>query len=57
MRRKEKREKSCSSHTVSFLSLLSDSHGPRTENIKSIENLNDMRLEIVAASLPRFFST
>jgi hypothetical protein len=35
---------SCSSHTVISLSLLSDSHGPGTPNMKSIANVNDMWL-------------
>jgi hypothetical protein len=42
---KEKwKEKSCSSNTVSFLSLLQDCHGPWISNIKSNANLNDMWL-------------
>jgi hypothetical protein len=30
MDREKGKEKSCSSHIVSFISILSDSHGPRT---------------------------
>jgi hypothetical protein len=40
---KEKgKEKSYSSHVVSFFSFLCDSHGLRTTNIKSTGNLDDM---------------
>jgi hypothetical protein len=46
------KEKSCSSHIVSSFSLLSDSHGSWTINIKSIGNLNEMWLRIGAAFCP-----
>jgi hypothetical protein len=36
------KEKYYSSHIVSLFSILSDSHGPRTRNIKSIGNLNNI---------------
>jgi hypothetical protein len=42
MDRDKGKEMSCSSHIFSSLSILNDAHGPRTTNIKSIGNLNDM---------------
>jgi hypothetical protein len=42
MDREKGKEKPCTSHIVSSFSILSDSHGPRTTNIKSIGNLNGM---------------
>jgi hypothetical protein len=55
MRSKGKGEKSRSSPIVSFLSLWSDSLGPRDKNIKSIGNLNGIWLTLGAASLLDFF--
>jgi hypothetical protein len=49
MDRKKGKEKSCLSHVVSSFSTLSNSHGPRTTNIKSIGNLNDM-LQMIGAT-------
>jgi hypothetical protein len=41
------------SHTVSSLSLLSDSHGPGNANIKSVANLNDIWLMMGVTFLSR----
>jgi hypothetical protein len=48
---REKGKDLCSSHIVTSVSVLSDSHGPRTTIIKSIENLNDMWL-IIGGNFP-----
>jgi hypothetical protein len=42
MDREKGKEKSFSSHIVSSFRIFSDSHGPRTKNIKSIGNPNDI---------------
>jgi hypothetical protein len=50
MDREKGKEKSFLSHIVSSRCTLSDSHGPRARNIKSIRNHNDIRPDRVIMS-------